>query len=382
MYRECTRIITDTLQSTYRDGFNGTAEIVRRAWGSNSLIGIIRQEEIDRATNNDISGLAWTERMGINRETAASRIRATIVRGLHEGESYAQMAERLNQAMGRDVPNAIRIIRTECYRVFSEARKDRLDRLNGIPMMKQWITSKDERVRKSHIPMHGKKVPYKDNFILPSGNQGFAPGQIGVAEEDIHCRCFWVVSLANEDNNCYVEYATWEEIPFIYTDMTSGLSDEEKAVLRGYTGNTAYRINSSIRQDNIRRTDQAYINQLEDILSRASLPEKVVLHRGTTLDSFVGFENTSINNIQPESLIGTTLRDRAFVSTGIQEAQTQGREVVMRINAPQGYQGLYIEPVATPKYKHQKEVLLQRDCYFRVTSARIENEVLYLEVDL
>jgi len=200
LYSENTRIISSALNAAYNDGFTGTGQTINRA--QRSLHGIIREDELLRAMNNDISGLTWATRNNINREVAASKIRETIVQGLHKGETYAQMAERLNEALGRSNVGSIRIIRTECYRVFSEARKDRLDRIRGIDMTKEWITGKDERVRATekanHKVMHGIIVPYHKDFMLPNGNSGFAPGMIGEAVDDINCRCFWIVDMADD----------------------------------------------------------------------------------------------------------------------------------------------------------------------------------------
>ena len=195
LYSENKKVIASALKTAYNNSFIGTGEVVRRAWGSQHLIGIIRDDEMNIALNSDISGLKWAERMGLHRDQAAARVRATIVRGLHEGESYAQMANRLNEVMGKDVPNAIGIARTESYRVFSTAKKHRLDRVQGIDMIKEWLTAKDEDVRSNHKPMHGVKVPYHQNFVLPNGNEGFAPGMIGDPKDDINCRCDWVVEM-------------------------------------------------------------------------------------------------------------------------------------------------------------------------------------------
>ena len=197
LYRENVGVIGNTLGNTYSHAFTGTGQAVSRAWGNHSLIGIMREEEMQRAVNSQISGLRWAERMGLHRDRAAAAIRETLVHGLHEGESYRQMAQRLNEAVGKDVPNALRIVRTECYRVFAEARKDRLDRIRGVDMTKHWITAMDEAVRGSHKAMHGIRVPYDKDFILPNGNEGFGPGMIGSPEDDINCRCFYIVDVAN-----------------------------------------------------------------------------------------------------------------------------------------------------------------------------------------
>lgn len=197
LYTENTKEISSSLNAAYNSGVDGTKEIMSRAWGNKSLIPIVKDEEIQRALTNEISGLKWTSRMGINREHAANKIRETVVRGLYDGESYSQMAKRLEEALGTDVPSAIRIVRTESHRVFSQARKDRLDKVKGVDMTKEWLTCDDESVRGSHRPMHGVKIPYNDNFTLPSGNSGFGPAMIGAAEDDINCRCFWVIDFVD-----------------------------------------------------------------------------------------------------------------------------------------------------------------------------------------
>jgi len=225
LYAENTKEISTALQSAYTSGFNDTGEAISRAWGQQSLIGIIREEEMHRALTNEISGLEWAKRMDNNRDTTVARIRETIVRGLYEGETYSQMAQRLNTALGKDTVNAIRIVRTECYRVFSEARKDRLDRVRGVTMTKEWLTSEDERVRSNHSLMHGVKIPYDQDFILPNGNSGFGPGMIGSPSDDINCRCFWVIDIADDDGS-----GGSMDIPGFYEDDINGEEPEIMSV--------------------------------------------------------------------------------------------------------------------------------------------------------
>jgi len=230
LYSENTRVIAQSLSTTYKHSFQGASESVSRAWGNQSLIGIIREGEMNAAINSNITGLNWAERMDLHRDQAAAKVRETIVRGLHDGETYAQMAARLNEALGKDVPNAIRIVRTESYRVFSQAQKDRLDRVQGVSMMKRWLTADDEAVRANHIPMNLVKVPYNDNFILPNGNQGFAPGMIGAASDDINCRCTWVVEMADDMGH----ETSIQEVDFKGEDDIIGIEDKTMDILPKY----------------------------------------------------------------------------------------------------------------------------------------------------
>ena len=46
--------------------------------------------------------------------------------------------------------------------------------------------------------MHGVKVAYNQDFVLPNGASGFGPCMIGDAKEDINCRCFYVVDVMSK----------------------------------------------------------------------------------------------------------------------------------------------------------------------------------------
>ena len=61
-------------------------------------------------------------------------------------------------------------------------------RQSGVVVGRVWLTSLDDRVRDSHRDAHGQQVGLDEPFIV-GGNACEAPGECGVAEEDIQCRC-------------------------------------------------------------------------------------------------------------------------------------------------------------------------------------------------
>ena len=65
---------------------------------------------------------------------------------------------------------------------------------SGVVESKTWLAALDERTRETHIEAHGQTVPINADFIVGAG-QGPAPGQIGIAEEDIQCRCTMTATL-------------------------------------------------------------------------------------------------------------------------------------------------------------------------------------------
>ena len=59
---------------------------------------------------------------------------------------------------------------------------------SGVVRGKQWLATLDNRVRESHADAHGDIVGLDEDFEVGEGS-GPAPGQMGVAGEDINCRC-------------------------------------------------------------------------------------------------------------------------------------------------------------------------------------------------
>ena len=133
------------------------------------------------------------------------------------GDRYSTMAGRIKQSVDGSYKKAIRISRTETHRVREAGNLDAASSVQealssgNVPlqMMKVWKTMKDERVRPAkqkgrnkqydHRKMDGVAVKIDEEFILPSGAKTMAPGQSGVAGEDINCRCYLSYELRKVD---------------------------------------------------------------------------------------------------------------------------------------------------------------------------------------
>lgn len=74
--------------------------------------------------------------------------------------------------------------------------------------------------------------------------------------------------------------------------------------------------------------------------------------------------------------------DKAFVSTSKNTPEVLGRNVILTIKLPKGYKNaIDIEEYASPKYRYQKEVLLNRNCKFYVNDVIIWDNKYYLDVE-
>ena len=79
-----------------------------------------------------------------------------------------------------------RIFATEAHRVFCDGQWDSAD---GRATHKTWVTRQDEKVRDSHWYLDGLTVKIDDYFYTLNGDRAKHPGEFGVADEDINCRC-------------------------------------------------------------------------------------------------------------------------------------------------------------------------------------------------
>lgn len=140
------------------------------------------------------------------------------------------------QSVDGSYKKAIRISRTETHRVREAGNLDAARSVQealssgNVPlqMMKVWKTMKDERVRPAkqkgrnkqydHRKMDGVAVKIDEEFILPSGAKTMAPGQSGVAGEDINCRCYLSYELRKVDEESVKQTGGKQYTPYDEND--------------------------------------------------------------------------------------------------------------------------------------------------------------------
>jgi len=124
---------------------------------------------------------------GIN-ETTRKALQAQLVEGVEAGESIPKLADRISavfaDAKGR---RAVTIARTEVVRASNFGGWEGMKQ--GGVEEKEWLATRDSRVRDSHLATDGQIQPVDKPFTLGSGAQAMYPGDTGIPEEDINCRC-------------------------------------------------------------------------------------------------------------------------------------------------------------------------------------------------
>ena len=116
-------------------------------------------EDVMRVVDREVAGKTWRER----------------VRDYYEN--------------GGTEADIVRIAETEAHRDSNEAAYETARSAGATT--KIWHTMMDDRVRDTHDYLEGVEVGLNDEFYTYLGNKAMFPGQFGVAEEDVNCRC-WV----------------------------------------------------------------------------------------------------------------------------------------------------------------------------------------------
>ena len=282
------------------------------------------------------------------------------------------MAKKLRDRFGKDIGNTVRIARTEGARVLEDSKYESMKGIaenEGVQVFKVWHTMGDEAVRESHEAMEGVKVPYDEEFVLPSGARCLYPKDTGVPSEDINCRCYVEYVTETVYNKDIEEiarlngYDPLETSKVVNTlrddskDWIDKLTDDERRAINKYTYNGVdkdgmrlyEKINGYLenRYIPVNEREEAMlldkISQIEQGLLKNTLKHDIIVYR---------------NDIDPSNLEGNV---KKFLSTSVTKKGVLRGKPNVAILIPKGTNGAYVEMLAHEEYKSQREFLFNMD---------------------
>lgn len=116
-------------------------------------------------------------------------LKATLEEGYRAGEGAKEIAARVKDVFAvASSSRALTIARTEVVGTANRANVIAFE-MSGVVQSKEWLSVQDGATRDTHKDMDGQRVTLAAKFESPTGGKASAPGQFGIAEEDINCRC-------------------------------------------------------------------------------------------------------------------------------------------------------------------------------------------------
>lgn len=166
--------------------------------------------------DNRIVGITETTRRALN---------ATLIDGFSRGEGIRELSKRVTVVM-EDAKKyrAERIARTEVLRASNHATYAAY-KTSGVPMLKEWVATLDNRVRDEHAALHGEQADLDEPFES-GGATAMHPGDFGVPELDINCRCTMVSVIDKTERSK-------EQIEEIWKQFDRRLIPWENAMIDG-----------------------------------------------------------------------------------------------------------------------------------------------------
>ena len=181
------------LRATFNTIFETTKDnSLKSLGGTDRLIGISKAIDRNAIINKSRAGVDWAGRLAHHNANARYDLINITAGGIEAGDSYTTISKKVAEKFLTDYSKANTIARTEGHRIYETTKYDTMEEVNKqLGLKKTWHCVGDEKVRHSHQVLDGQTVGFDEEFVSPSGARALRPGEFGVAEDDINCRC-WV----------------------------------------------------------------------------------------------------------------------------------------------------------------------------------------------
>lgn len=201
-------LIVDHLYDVYTEGYYQSGWVLETETQVKLSYSSVKLDVLQSAIQHNFTGLTLNERLKNQRNEVIIKLREVITRGLHEGQTIKNMSESIQNQLEMSATKSVRIARTESHRLIQQSSFDAAQQANkkGVIMMKEWMSMKDERVRRAgkgkgkkkskadHKKLDGKKLPL-DGLFDDGLSKGPAPGQLPAAGSSVNCRCILLYSV-------------------------------------------------------------------------------------------------------------------------------------------------------------------------------------------
>jgi SPP1 gp7 family putative phage head morphogenesis protein len=193
--------VTSTIKDLYTENYYMQGYLLAKETGLNLNFGLIPQNVLTELVKKpNVSGKSLKDILGYSRYEQLTKERQAMVQGFVNGDSYRRMAQNLTDVFDKSYNDVIRILRTEGTRSSNYAQVDLYDRAEakGIDIVRIWKATLDDKTRQDHRELDGEEAD-EDGYFYLGKLKAKCPGDFGVAEEDINCRCNVIATVKGYD---------------------------------------------------------------------------------------------------------------------------------------------------------------------------------------
>lgn len=359
---------------------NAGEDVVKKT-GKSLGIDINYNEDLaKKLMQTEWKGSNFSKRIWRNSKKLEKELNTQVKKGILTGKPTAQIAMELNKSMGSGLSNSARIIRTETMHHMNDINLAHM-KDSGISKVKEIVTL-DERTS-STCKVHNNKIHDIDKSpILPRHPNCRCVLVPYIDVDELHNRETLIEDISKKENTI-TSATTGYNIS--YKEVDSDIEKElqkrsdklwnkkflgsEKNALYEYSG-TDYGIINRYLENRLFDDDDIEWNQtpqkikeLDRALSRSTLGDDLVLHRGVSFREFETWRNSD------------TIK--AYKSTSINEnilnVFGDGYHIIIR--APKDTKGFYLGNYS--EHKLEKEFLMMRNQKYRILS--INESVMEVE---
>lgn len=160
----------------------GTTERISEALGGAYIPPVTREVIVSSYAENA------TNRLALIGDELWENAKTELLAGMEAGESIPQYSARVMNALDVSLPRARTIARTEVIGNLNRAAMTAA-RSTGYDMIKEWMSTEDERTRPNHATADGQTVPENEPFTVGGFPLDHPGDPAGPPQEVINCRC-------------------------------------------------------------------------------------------------------------------------------------------------------------------------------------------------
>ncbi len=350
---------------------NAGEDIVKKT-GKSLGIDINYNEDLaKKLMQTEWKGSNFSKRIWRNSKKLEKELNTQVKKGILTGKPTAQIAMELNKSMGTGLSNSTRLIRTETMHHMNDINLAHM-KDSGITKVKEIVTL-DERTS-STCKVHNNKIHDIDKAPILPRHPNCRCVLVPYVDVDETTKKETLVEDVNKKENIINSATTGYNIS--YKEVDSDIEKElqkrsdklwnkkflgsEQNALYEYSG-TDYGIINRYLENRLFDDDDIEWNQtpqkikeLDRALSRSTLGDDLVLHRGVGFREFETWRNSD------------TIK--AYKSTSINEnildVFGDGYHIIIR--APKDTKGFYLGNYS--EHKSEKEFLMMRNQKYKILS--------------